>query len=85
MIKPLHSELDQYQTPQLSAVKARGGLQSISDLLPRLIRSYELQAEAKRRQEQASRVNVSSVRQPVTNVVLVPSTVSPQQTTFGWE
>jgi hypothetical protein len=38
MIKPLNA-------PQLSAVKPRCGLQSISDLLPRLIRQYELQAE----------------------------------------
>ena len=82
MIKPLHSELDQYQTPHLSAVKPRGGLQSISDLLPRLIRSYELQAEAKRRRERSSRAN--SAGQPFTNVLLVPSHVQPQQTTFGW-
>ena len=47
MIKPLNA-------PQLSAVKSRTGLQSISELLPRLIRQYELQAElVKRRAEQS--------------------------------
>ena len=44
MIKPLNS-------PQLSAAKTRTGLQSISDLLPRLIRNYELQAELNKRRD----------------------------------
>ena len=43
MIKPL-------QTVQLSSAKPRSGLQSIADLLPRLIRQYELQAELARKQ-----------------------------------
>ena len=48
MIKPLN-------TPQLSAAKNRTGLQSISDLLPRLIRQYEIQAEMLRSREEAAR------------------------------
>jgi len=48
MIKPLNS-------PQLSAAKQRTGLQSISELLPRLIRNYELQAELMQRNESIPR------------------------------
>lgn len=68
MIKPLN-------TPQLTATKTRTGLQSISDLLPRLIRNYELQAEMMHRREQ------ESVPMPV--VIADASTVT-QQATFGW-
>ena len=40
---------------ELSSSKARSGLTSVSELLPRLIRSYELQAELmQRRYEQAA-------------------------------
>lgn len=68
MIKPLNS-------PQLSAVKTRTGLQSISDLLPRLIRQYELQAEMiKRRDEQNSAMPTIAIESPA----------STQQATFGW-
>ena len=84
MIKPLNSQLDEFQTPQLSAAKPRGGLQSISELLPRLIRSYELQAEAARRRERAAKAADNSPRQPVTSVVCVPNEHLVQQTTFGW-
>ena len=38
MIKPLN-------IPQLSAARPRVGLQHVSDLIPRLIKMYELQAE----------------------------------------
>ena len=38
MIKPLN-------TPQLSAARPRVGLQRVSDLIPRLIKMYEMQAE----------------------------------------
>ncbi len=48
MIQPLN-------TPQLSSAKPRSGLQSISDLLPRLIAQYELQAEARRQIERDQR------------------------------
>ena len=48
MIKPLNA-------PQLSAAKNRTGLQSISDLLPRLIRQYEIQAEMLRNREELTR------------------------------
>jgi hypothetical protein len=67
MIKPLN-------TPQLSAAKQRTGLQSISELLPRLIRQYELQAELmKRRTEQSQ-----------TPSVAMQSTAVSEQATFGW-
>lgn len=47
MIKPLNM-------PQLSSTKQRTGLQSVADLIPRLIRQYELQAQlVKRREQQA--------------------------------
>ncbi len=73
MIKPLN-------LPQLSSVKARSGLQSIGDLLPRLIRQYELQAELmKRREEHAQAAN--SV-QAVPAINLEPAIV--EQATFGW-
>ena len=40
---------------ELSSSKTRSGLTSVSELLPRLIRSYELQAELmQRRSEQAA-------------------------------
>jgi hypothetical protein len=39
MIRPLN-------TPHLCCAKPRTGLQSLSDLLPRLIAQYELQAKA---------------------------------------
>ena len=48
MIQPLN-------TPQLSSAKPRTGLQSISDLLPRLIEQYEIQATARRQIEDDNR------------------------------
>jgi hypothetical protein len=69
MIKPLN-------TPQLSAVKSRTGLQSISELVPRLIRQYELQAELmKRRAEQS---------QTPAPAVAIESAPTSQQATFAW-
>lgn len=66
MIKPLNS-------PQLSAAKSRTGLHSISDLLPRLIRQYELQAELlKRRAEQTQMPAVAMESSPA------------EQATFCW-
>ena len=47
MIKPINS-------PILSSAKPRCGLQKVSELIPRLIRQYEIQAEITRaRQEEA--------------------------------
>ena len=47
MIKPINS-------PVLSSAKPRCGLQKVSDLIPRLLRQYEIQAEITRaRQEEA--------------------------------
>ena len=66
MIKPLNC-------PQLSSTKQRTGLQSIGDLIPRLIRQYELQAELmKRRAEQ-------------TLPVVTSGSPACTQTTFGWD
>ena len=68
--------------PQLSSAKPRAGLSSIAELMPRLIRQYELQAEMK---QQASKTNKKKPRlNPA--VATVTITTSPvQQTTFGWE
>ena len=43
MIQPLHT--------QLSSAKPRTGLQSIGDLIPRLIKQYEMQAELTQQRE----------------------------------
>ena len=67
MIKPLNC-------PQLSSAKPRTGLQSIAELVPRLIRQYELQAELmKRRAEQTQLPTIVIETSPQT-----------QQSTFGW-
>lgn len=68
MIKPLN-------TPQLSAAKNRTGLQSISDLLPRLIRHYEIQAEMLRCREE--------VTQP-RSAVAIEGSVAIEQGKFSW-
>lgn len=68
MIKPLN-------TPQLSAAKNRTGLQSISDLLPRLIRQYEIQAEMLRCREEVARP---------CSVVVVEGRVAIEQGKFAW-
>ncbi len=55
----------------LSSTKARSGLASLEELLPRLIRSYELQAQlVQRRQQQAT-------PQP-------GSSIGTRQATFNW-
>ena len=67
MIQPLHST-------ELSSSKTRTGMTSIADLIPRLIRSYELQAElVKRRTELASENGQS-----------MGTTIAPVQGTFNW-
>jgi len=45
MIRPLN-------TTQMTSAKPRSGLQSIGDLLPKLMRMYELQAEARKQMEE---------------------------------
>ena len=67
MIKPLH-------TTQLSATKQRTGLQSIGDLIPRLMRQYELQAELMKRREEQAR----------TPAMASETSCPSQQATFGW-
>ena len=67
MIKPLN-------IPQLSATKQRSGLQSISELLPRLIRQYELQAELMKRRAEHSQLPS----------VAMESTEGTEQATFRW-
>ncbi len=68
MIKPLNA-------PQLSSAKPRCGLQKISDLLPRLIRQYELQAELAQRSRQPVPPIVTPTMDMDSNV---------RQATFGW-
>ena len=48
MIRPLN-------TTQMTSAKPRGGLQSIGDLLPRLMKVYELQAQARKQIEEDER------------------------------
>ena len=69
MIKPLN-------TLQLSAAKNRTGLTSIGDLLPRLIKQYEMQAELARKQEAAAQR-----RNTETATVRFEK---PTQVTFAW-
>lgn len=66
MIKPLNA-------PQLSSMKTRCGLQKISDLLPRLIRQYEIQAEVMKQRGLAKET-----------VLGPPMETSARQATFGW-
>ena len=77
MIKPLNSL-------QLSAAKPRSGLQSIGDLLPRLIRQYELQAELARKEEAIRNGDfVETEFNTGFGVELETETVA-TQATFGW-
>lgn len=66
MIKPLNA-------PQLSSMKTRCGLQKVSDLLPRLIRQYEIQAELMKQRSQS------------TVPAMAPTIDTPaEQSTFSW-
>ena len=65
MIQPLN-------TTQLTSAKPRGGLQNISELLPKLLKQYELQAEARRQIEEDNR---RRQHQKTTGI---------QQSTFAW-
>lgn len=76
MIKPLN-------TPQLSAAKTRCGLQSIGDLLPRLIRQYEMQAEMMQRHAQpAGELPPTAAVAPIAPAVV--NAIPVQQATFAW-
>jgi len=73
MIKPLTGI-------ELSSSKTRSGLTSIGELMPRLIRSYELQAELMQRRSQCV---IGTKPQPCP--VPIPVSDSPlTQATFTW-
>jgi hypothetical protein len=80
MIKPLNS-------PQLSAAKPRTGLQSIGELLPRLIRTYELQAELMQRREENARRESETNRMEAQREAVLPMpsvAMETEQATFAW-
>lgn len=63
--------------PQLTSAKPRSGMASIAELMPRLIRQYELQAEMK------NRANARSLNPAAATITVTTSPA--QQTTFGWD
>ena len=79
MIKPLTGV-------ELSSSKTRSGLTSIGELLPRLIRSYELQAELMQRRSQwvtTAKPGFSNSDRPCP--APIPASDSPlTQATFTW-
>ena len=66
MIQPLN-------LPDLSSAKPRTGLKPMSELLPKLIRLYEMQAQARNQLQSDSGRQTSGVHGATT------------QMTFGWE
>jgi len=88
MIQPIHT--------QLSAAKPRTGLQSIGDIIPRLIRQYELaaelteqrEAEARRKEEameEAAMIReAKQVWESSLPAVSEVSEVAAVQQSFGW-
>jgi hypothetical protein len=66
--------------PQLTSAKPRSGMSSIAELMPRLIRQYELQAEMKKR----ATASPSQPSNPAAATITL-TTAPAQQTTFGWE
>jgi hypothetical protein len=83
MIKPLNAR-------HLSKTETRTGLQSISDLLPRLIRQYEIQSEMMQRRTEASRkptaLPIMATHSLNTHPLNTHSqSASLQQATFGWD
>ena len=50
MIKPINSPV--FNAPVLSSAKPRCGFQKVADLVPRLIRQYEIQARITRAREE---------------------------------
>lgn len=88
MIQPLPT--------QLSSAKPRAGLQSIGDLIPRLIKQYEMQAEltrqrdAEARRKEEAMAEAAMIRDakqawdtPLPVVTEVPE-IAPVQQSFGW-
>lgn len=77
MIKPLTGV-------ELSSSKVRSGMSSVSELIPRLIRSYELQAELTQRRSESTR----SKKRPVQVVAPMPAieldSANCTQATFSW-
>ena len=87
MIQPLHT--------QLTAAKPRTGLQSIGDLIPRLIRQYEMaaeltqqrEAEAMRKEEAIAEAAMIREAKQAWETSLPVETVLPvveDQQSFGW-
>ena len=70
MIKPINHV-------QLSSAKTRTGLQRIGDLLPRLIKQYEMQAELARKVNQRDPVELA-------NRIPAVETGPAKQVTFAW-
>ena len=66
--------------PQLTSAKPRSGMASVAELMPRLIRQYELQAEMKKR----ANARTQAVLNPAAATITI-TTAPAQQTTFGWE
>jgi hypothetical protein len=74
MIKP-------WNMPQLSSAKPRSGLQSIADLVPRLIRHYEILAEVRQQSLRGAVKNSTYARNSAGSV----PPASTRQFTFGWD
>lgn len=70
MIRPLN-------TTQMTSAKPRGGLQSIGELLPRLMKVYELQAQARKQIEEDEQ------RRSAQKAYATVSTETTQQS-FAW-
>ena len=66
--------------PQLTSAKPRSGMSSIAELMPRLIRQYELQAELNKRTNARPAESLNPAA-----ATLTVTTAPAQQTTFGWE
>ena len=82
MIKPLNM-------PHLSSAKPRCGLQSISDLLPRLMQLYEMQSELIQRRSEtrkaSAEVSVADADAAFAGAASAPVVAAPiQQLTFNW-
>jgi hypothetical protein len=88
MIQPLPT--------QLSSAKPRAGLQSIGDLIPRLIKQYEMQAELTRQRAAEAQRKAEAMEEAAmireakaaweSPLPLATSTadVPPVQQSFGW-
>lgn len=77
MIKPLTGV-------ELSSSKVRSGMSSVSELIPRLIRSYELQAELVQRRAQPSQPNPDQTAAPTPIPPIDSEGDYSTQATFSW-